>query len=130
MVEGRIVETVTWGLTDDEYALPMAFNANDHLGYSTAAIGKWHLADARNGWLDHPNRVGFGHFSGLIIGEPHSYFAWNKTVDGKTSGVTGYAPTDKVDDAIEWIDEQGDTPVVSLVRVQSAAHSIPLAATR
>lgn len=110
MVEGRIVETVTWGLTEDEYALPMAFKANDHLGYSTAAIGKWHLADARNGWLDHPNRVGFGHFSGLIIGEPHSYFAWNKTVDGKTSGATGYAPTDKVDDAIEWIDAQGDTP--------------------
>lgn len=100
----------TWGLADDEYALPMAFNANEDLGYSTAAIGKWHLADNRNGWLDHPNRVGFGHYSGLLTGEPHSYFAWNQTVDGEVSGATGYTPTDKVDDAIEWIDEQGDTP--------------------
>lgn len=100
----------SWGLADGEYALPMAFSANEELGYSTAAIGKWHLADTRNGWLDHPNRVGFGHFSGLLTGEPHSYFAWNQTVDGEVSPATGYTPTDKVDDAIAWIDERGDTP--------------------
>jgi arylsulfatase B len=101
---------VNWGLSRDEYALPMAFQANEELGYSLAAIGKWHLADSRNGWLEHPNRVGFGHYSGLITGEPHSYFAWNQTVNGEVSGARGYTPTDKVNEAIAWIDDQGDTP--------------------
>ncbi len=36
------------GLLANEYTLPMAFKANRHLGYSTASIGKWHLADASN----------------------------------------------------------------------------------
>ena len=49
------------GLLPDEYTLPMAFNANPDLGYATAAIGKWHLADRSNGWIEHPNRVGFDH---------------------------------------------------------------------
>ncbi|MGI9260211.1 MAG: sulfatase-like hydrolase/transferase [Gammaproteobacteria bacterium] len=111
MVEARDPgPLITWGLSADEYTLPMAFYDNSDLGYSTAAIGKWHLADTRNGWLDHPNRVGFDHYSGLITGEPHSYFAWNQTVNGEISGATGYTPTDKVNDALEWIDEQEDTP--------------------
>ena len=98
------------GLSVNEYTLPMAFNDNAELGYSTAAIGKWHLADSSNGWLDHPNRVGFDHFSGSITGGVESYFAWNKVIDGEVAGATGYAPTDKVDDAIAWIDEQGENP--------------------
>ena len=99
-----------YGLSVDEYTLPMAFNDNAELGYSTAAIGKWHLADSSNGWLDHPNLVGFDHFSGSITGGVESYFAWNKVIDGEVAGATGYAPTDKVDDAIAWIDEQGENP--------------------
>ena len=88
------------GLVADEYTLPMAFRANDALGYSTAAIGKWHLADTRNGWLDHPNRVGFDHYSGHISGAVESYFAWNKVVNGEVSGQVGYTPAVKADDAI------------------------------
>ena len=99
-----------YGLAVDEYTLPMAFNDNAELGYSTAAIGKWHLADSSNGWLDHPNRVGFDHFSGSITGGVESYFAWNKVIDGEVAGATGYAPMDKVDDAVAWIDEQGENP--------------------
>ncbi len=98
------------GLLADEYTLPMAFNANGHLGYSTAAIGKWHLADAVNGWLDHPNLTGFAHFSGVMSGTPESYFAWNKVTNGAASGVVGYMPADKADDAIAWIKEQGENP--------------------
>ena len=82
------------GLGVDEFTLTQAFDANEHLGYSTAAIGKWHLADADNGWLDHPNRIGFDHFSGGITGAVESYFAWNKVVDGEVTGAVGYAPTD------------------------------------
>ena len=98
------------GLDVDEFTLPQAFDATEQLGYSMAAIGKWHLADADNGWLDHPNRIGFDHFSGGITGAVESYFAWNKVVDGEVTGAVGYAPTDKVDDAIAWITAQGDNP--------------------
>ena len=98
------------GLGVDEYTLPQAFDANQHLGYSTAAIGKWHLADADNGWLEHPNRIGFDHYSGGATGGVVSYFAWNKVVDGEVAGAVGYAPTDKVDDAIAWIEAQGGNP--------------------
>ncbi len=98
------------GLGADEYTLPMAFRANERLGYATAAIGKWHLADQSNGWLDHPNRVGFDHYSGLITGTTESYFAWNKVVDGEVNGEVGYTPADKADDAIAWIEDQGANP--------------------
>lgn len=99
-----------YGLPLNELALPMIFNANHQLGYSTAAIGKWHLADNRNGWEDHPNIVGFDHFSGLIRGFPASYFTWNKVVDGEWSGTTGYTPEDKRHDAVAWLDTQKDNP--------------------
>jgi arylsulfatase A-like enzyme len=98
------------GLITGEYTLPMAFRANAALGYTTAAIGKWHLADANNGWLDHPNRVGFDHYSGLITGTTATYFSWNEVVNGQVTGETGYTAADKADDAIAWIDDQGDQP--------------------
>ncbi|MFL2553360.1 MAG: sulfatase-like hydrolase/transferase [Candidatus Rariloculaceae bacterium] len=98
------------GLLPDEYTLPMAFNANPDLGYATAAIGKWHLAGTINGWIEHPNRVGFDHFSGLMNGAPAHFFSWNKVINGVVSGEIGYTPVDKADDAIDWIAEQGDEP--------------------
>ena len=97
-------------LLPEEFSLPMAFKANADLGYATAAIGKWHLADVPNGWIDHPNLVGFDHFSGLITGETASFFSWNKVVNGEVAGTTGYTPVDKADDAIRWIEERGDDP--------------------
>tara|TARA_B100000809_G_scaffold235073_1_gene253028 strand:- start:3502 stop:6060 length:2559 start_codon:yes stop_codon:yes gene_type:complete len=97
-------------LLPDEFTLPMALKTNPDLGYSTAAIGKWHLAGAGNGWADHPNLAGFDHFAGLMDGGPESYFAWNKVVNGEVIGKVGYTPTDKVDDAIAWLDEQGENP--------------------
>ena len=97
-------------LLPEEFSLPMAFKASPDPGYATAAIGKWHLADAPNGWLDHPNLVGFDHFSGLITGETESFFSWNKVVDGEVTGTTGYTPVDKADDAIRWIEGRGEDP--------------------
>jgi len=107
---GRENAPPDWGLPITEFTLPMAFKVNQNLGYSTAAIGKWHLSDNRNGWQDHPNIIGFDHFSGLIRGFPDSYFTWNKVVNGEWSGKTGYTPDDKTADAIEWIEDQGDEP--------------------
>lgn len=98
------------GLGVDEYTLTHAFDANGHLGYSTAAIGKWHLADADNGWQEHPTRIGFDYFSGGLTGGVESYFAWTEIVDGEVTGAVGYAPAHKVEDAIGWIVAQGDRP--------------------
>jgi len=106
----RMMDEMLVFLLPEEFSLPMALKANADPGYATAAIGKWHLADVPNGWVDHPNLVGFDHFSGLIEGETHSYFSWNKVVDGEVTGTTGYAPIDKADDAIRWIDARGDDP--------------------
>ena len=83
------------GLGVDEYTLTHAFDANGDLGYSTAAIGKWHLADADNGWQEHPIRIGFDYFSGGLTGGVESYFAWNKVVDGEVTGAVGYAMRDE-----------------------------------
>ena len=99
-----------FSLLPEEFSLPMAFKVNADLGYATAAIGKWHLADASNGWVDHPNLVGFDHFSGLVEGVTDSFFSWNKVVDGEVTGATGYTPVDKADDAIRWIERQGSDP--------------------
>jgi len=100
----------TPGLNSAEFTLPMALKANAELGYSTAAIGKWHLADVDNGWQDHPNQVGFDHYSGLIPGRTETYFAWQKVVNGEFEPGVGYTPVDKADDAIAWIAQQGDEP--------------------
>ena len=94
----------------EEYTLPRALKNADTVEYSTAAIGKWHLAGAENGGVDHPNLVGFDHFSGLMGGGPESYYAWNKVTNGVVSGEIGYAPHEKTNDAIEWIQQQGERP--------------------
>ena len=97
-------------LLPDEFTLPMALKADTGPGYATAAFGKWHLAGEGNGWTDHPNRAGFDHFAGLMGGGPESYFAWRKVVDGDVMDTIGYAPPDKVNDAIAWLDQRGDEP--------------------
>ena len=73
-----------------------------------AAIGKWHLADVRNGWEDHPNIIGFDHFSGSVRCCVESYFAWVQLINGEFSTRTGYAVTDKVDDAIDWLGDPAE----------------------
>ena len=52
------------GLRPDEFTLAMALKSNPDLGYETAAIGKWHMADLNNGAFKHPNLAGFDHFAG------------------------------------------------------------------
>ena len=97
-----------WGITLDEFTLTQVLDTRPDLGYDKAAIGKWHLADVRNGWQDHPNLVGFDHFSGLVRCCVESYFAWVHLENGEFSTRTGYAVSDKVDDAIEWLGDASE----------------------
>ena len=103
-----VSEGARWGITPDEITLTQVLAERPELGYDKAAIGKWHLSDVRNGWQDHPNLVGFDHFSGLVRCCPESYFAWVHLENGEFSTRTGYAVTDKVDDAIEWLGDPSE----------------------
>jgi arylsulfatase A-like enzyme len=96
----------TEGVKLSEFTLPKAFDGK----YSTAAIGKWHMASPHNGWIAHPNNAGFDYYSGLIAGFPEGYFSWIQVTDGEAVPTTGYTPTRKVDDALEWIEKQNDKP--------------------
>ena len=98
----------SYGLRRDEIGLPEVLR--ETAGYATAAIGKWHLADTRNGWLEHPGNVGFEHYSVTMLNQPESYFSWWENVNGVMEHRTGYTPQRKVDDAIAWLADRDDRP--------------------
>ncbi len=95
------------GLHTDELALPEILRNSD---YATAAIGKWHLAEERNGWLQHPSNVGFDYYSLNMLNQPESYFGWFENVNGVIEQRSGYTPEQKIDDAVDWLAEQSDDP--------------------
>ena len=97
---------VRGGLARDAYGLPRALSRDGGPGYTTAAVGKWQLADELNGGLDHPSILGFDHYAGnMRAASLESYFAWSEVVNGRmTGGRTGYATSATVDDAIAWYD--------------------------
>lgn len=100
---------VSRGLPSTEFMLPMALDAGTDNAYRTAAIGKWHLADRDNGWLQHPRNAGLDFYSVIMHGED-SYFAWRKVLNGEVVGTTIHSAIDQTETAIEWIREQGDEP--------------------
>ncbi|QDV09172.1 Arylsulfatase precursor [Planctomycetes bacterium Poly30] len=84
------------GLSLAETTLPEVL-----VGYSSAALGKWHLS-GNQGDL-HPNDSGFGSFAGGLRGAIPDYLLWRKTVDGQSAQTTTYATTDTADEAIAAI---------------------------
>ncbi len=95
------------GLRPDEITLALALKAVPELGYETAAIGKWHMADMNNGAFEHANRAGFDHFAGTTFGPLQGYFTHSKQINGEpTGGTTVYPATDKVNEAIDWLGQR------------------------
>jgi arylsulfatase A-like enzyme len=92
------------GLLRSESTLPAILKSSDS-AYTTAVIGKWHLGDNRNGWLQHPANVGFDYFSVNMLNQPESFYAWYENINGELAQRTGYTPEQKVDDAIDWLNE-------------------------
>jgi arylsulfatase A-like enzyme len=83
-------------------------------GYSTAALGKWHLTpDDQQGpagpfdrW---PNALGFDYFWGFLGGASGQYdpiVAENNTIVGVPKGKDYYFPTDMANRAINWMRDQ------------------------
>ncbi len=100
---------VSRGLPATEFMLPMALAAGADNAYRAAAIGKWHMADRDNGWLEHPRNAGIDFFSVIMHGED-SYFAWRKNLNGEIVPATVHSAIDQTDTAIEWIAERGNEP--------------------
>jgi arylsulfatase B len=94
------------GPTLNEYGLPKAISELSINEYSTACIGKWHLSTNKNGDNNHPNLVGFDHYSGILKAGVEDYFNYEEVVNGETKLVQNYATTEIVNDAINWLDEQ------------------------
>ncbi len=78
--------------------------------YAHAVIGKWHLATADNGDVDHPRLAGAGTYVGIVSGNVDDYDYWPRTRDGETAMVEGYVTSVLTDEAIAWIDAQGERP--------------------
>lgn len=104
---GQITSSATpLRLDPAERTLPRALGD----GWSSAALGKWHLAGANDG-PEHPLLCGFGSFAGSLYNIPSrgSYSHWQKQFaqrngDELRSGEalsTRYATSDTVDDALE-----------------------------
>ncbi len=75
-------------------------------GYHTANIGKWHLG----GELDHPNRLGWDHYTGLFESRVLDYYSWTRVTDGRMEQVHDYATSVHADDALDWLGERGAAP--------------------
>ena len=105
----RVEQPISRGLRTDEFMLPHALDAGTDGAYRTAAIGKWHMADADNGWLEHPRRAGIDFYSAIMHGED-SFFTWRKNLNGEVVRTTDYGAVDRTDTAIRWIREQGNEP--------------------
>ena len=87
----------------DELMLPALLKALP-TPYATAAIGKWHMADRENGWLEHPNDAGFDYFSGPLSGALPSFFAWQHVENGEPSQQFGYVDQFSVGAALRWLE--------------------------
>jgi len=94
-----------WALPLEEVTLPELLDLNPDLGYSHAAIGKWHLGNDTNGGGLSPNLAGYSHFHGCLgnFNLPWDFFYWPRWIDGTYDVETTYATTDTVDAAIAWI---------------------------
>ena len=94
----------------DELTLPELLATSPH-GYSSSAVGKWHLAGlASPNGTRHPLRSGFGWYAGAFgnfrdteAAGNETYFDWEKSHDGELARVHDYATSDTVDDALARI---------------------------
>ena len=106
-----IAGDVTAELEAQEFTLPEAF-VSVNSGYGLAAFGKWHLGGNNRA----PETVGgWPYFNGSLTGGVPAYDSWRKTViqngiSNTTNNFPVYVTTDNVNEAISFIEDQGDDP--------------------
>ncbi|MFO1113377.1 MAG: sulfatase-like hydrolase/transferase [Rhodospirillales bacterium] len=110
-----------YGLPLDETTLASALKS---IGYTTGAIGKWHLGDDNQ---FHPNNRGFSYFYGFAKGCCHSYFSKPNDTPIERNGVVvpdPYYPTTGFGtDAVNFIRAPRPQPFFLYVAF-NAAHEI------
>lgn len=89
-------------LSTSETSIQKYIDTNTNSTYSSAVIGKWHLAKSAN----HPNNMGIDYYAGSLTGGLQSYWNWNLTINGETSASTDYVTTKLTDLAINWVSNQ------------------------
>ncbi len=108
-------------------------------GYSTAALGKWHLTPAHEqgpqGPFDRwPNQLGFEYFWGFLGGESDQYLPnlyENQTVLGPPKDKNFYLNTAMADHAVHWLRNQksgtGEKPffLYFATGATHAPHQVP-----
>ncbi len=104
-VGAAIPRTGGVGLASDEISL---FDRLDDSHYSSAVIGKWHVASSSD-TIDHPATLGVDEYFGLFKGGIPDYYKWEAVHNGESVKVDGYSTTVLTDKAIDWVDAQ-DSP--------------------
>ncbi len=112
-------------LADEEFTIPELLREATQVGllpeYGTAAVGKWHLGPDPIA----PLIQGFDRFRGSqhniqrTDSPNESYCSWLKNTDGSYSMSTTYATTDAVDEALNFISDQGENPWFLYVAMHS-----------
>ena len=115
---GSIV-TPSFALAPSELILPEVLDLSPSLGYSHAAIGKWHLGNDAVGGLSAPTLAGFGHYQGTIDGvkgrhEEQNYYFTEQSLNGTPVEVEGYNTTVLVDQTVAWIQSASEPWFCSL----------------
>ena len=118
-------------LSNTEVTLPEVLQTAP-VPYTSALVGKWHLAPLYAWWLHHPAEQGFAVHAGSMdnlqtrlqpwvsVPEPLGYYYWEKNTDGELSWSTTYATTDTTDDALA---QMADLPEPWFLYVSyNAAH--------
>ena len=110
----------------NEFTLPEAFQRAKPGQYLLAHVGKWHLTRQS---VDDPNLAGWPYFVGPRpdnSAEVPSHYNWPKTRNGVTTdGVTTWATTDEVDEAVARIREAKDQGKPYFVWLALSAEHAP-----
>ena len=92
-------------LNNSENILHNYIKSQTNNKYSTAVIGKWHLAGQGISSFD-PETFGMDYYAGLLSGGVQSYSQWMLSEDGINSNQTSYITEKFTDLSIDWINTQ------------------------
>ncbi|MDZ4848870.1 MAG: sulfatase-like hydrolase/transferase [Pirellulaceae bacterium] len=105
----------TIGVSISEPSIPRALQTQVNI--ASTAFGKWHVARqdaaAPDSPPDHPILMGFSRYIGNLMGQVPNYSNWSRYVNNTTlverlTTSTTYATTDVVNQAVSWINRQGN----------------------
>ncbi len=91
-------------LGNSENILHNYIKSETNNSYSTALVGKWHLAGNVNSTFN-PELLGMDYYAGLLSGGG-GYTEWNFTEDGVTTTENSYITEKFADLSIDWINAQ------------------------